>query len=145
MSSQRKATSRGETSQLRRVGSIAWETDRLPLPRHLYPLALLHLHLHEGPSCLLLARCRRCLRGGLLGRARRRGGARKQGIQHFHVSQLPTQQPYSLNAGIIPSSPSTVTVGGGAEKRKTEEGRDTQAKAGPCWHSTAMSPRRKPT
>lgn len=82
MSSERKTTSRGETSQLRRVESIARETDRLPLPRHLYPLALLHLHLQEGPSCSLPgvtgASVEDCF--AVLGEG---GVSRKQGIQQF--------------------------------------------------------------
>lgn len=46
----KKITSRGETSQLRQAESIACETDKLPLSRHLHTLALLHLHLRTGPG-----------------------------------------------------------------------------------------------
>lgn len=46
----KKITSRGETSQLRQAESIACETDKLPLSRHLHALAVLHLHLHTGPG-----------------------------------------------------------------------------------------------
>lgn len=49
----KKTTPRGETSQLRQAPSTACASDKLPLSGHLYPLALLHLHLHKGPSCSL--------------------------------------------------------------------------------------------
>ena len=111
----KKTASRGETSQRRQAGSIACETDKLPLSRHLYPLALLHLHLHRAASCFLsgvtaasLEDCFAMLGGGEV--------LVNRGIQHFYASSLRTPQLYLFNAGIIPSSHTKVKIGGRSRK-----------------------------
>lgn len=127
----KKTASRGETSQLRQAGNSACATDKLPLSRHLHPWPCSIRTCTKGQ--LLLVRCHRCLLGGLFRHATRSGGSRKQEIQCFYMSPLPTQL-CSLNAGILPNSHTTVKVVGRAENRKVEEeGRETQDKVRPCW------------
>lgn len=145
----RKTIPRGETSQLRQVESIAWETNKLPLSRHLYTLAPRHPHLQPAPAQrarLLLVRCCRCLLGDCFTMLAEGMVLLNRG---YNILCVPAAHPTTvlLQAGITPSIHTTIKAGEGAESEKWEEkGGAHRSEVGPAgtWESRTPGRNQKP-